>query len=545
MQFKKILVTCALPYANGDIHIGHMLEHIQADIWVRYHRMMGHKVFFICADDAHGTPIMLKAQELKISTEEMIKKIYHKHVLDFTKFNISYDNYYTTHSKENYFFSKLIFNRLNKKNLIKKEIIQQLYDLHYNIFLPDRYVKGDCPQCKSIGQYGDNCEICGAIYSSSNLINPISILSNTKPILRNSEHYFFDLPKFNKILITWINSGVLEKTVSNKVKEWLFSGLKKWDISRDAPYFGFKIPKSINKYFYVWLDAPIGYIGTFKNLCNKNKKLNFDEWWNKNSKTKLYHFIGKDIIYFHSLFWPAMLEGSDFRKPDKLFVHGHVTLNGQKMSKSRGRFITAKLWLKYLDTDSLRYYYASKLSSNINDIDFNPLDFVKNINGDIVNKIVNIAARNAYFINNYFGNNLSKTINMKLYLRFVQKSEIIHNYLKSCKFSHVIKEILMLSDIANRYVDKHKPWLLIKDDAQKKNIQEICSMGINMFRVIMIYMKPIMPNLSQKTEFFLKKKLCFNKIKIPLINRKINKFQKLFERINITNLDKLIKISKR
>ncbi|QJC36333.1 methionine--tRNA ligase [Enterobacteriaceae endosymbiont of Donacia simplex] len=536
---KKMLVTCALPYSNGSIHLGHMLEHIQADIWVRYHRMHGNKIYFICADDAHGTPVMLKSLKLKISPENMINKIYNEHITDLKQFNISYDNYYTTHSNENFFFSKLIFNRLKKGKFIKKKIIQQLYDSIYNMFLPDRFVKGTCPNCFSINQYGDHCENCGTTYSSINLINPISILSNKTPILFNSEHFFFDLPQFFNFLKNWINSGVLNEKIKNKVQEWFILGLKKWDITRDGPYFGFKIPKTINKYFYVWLDAPIGYISTFKNLCD-NKQLNFYEWWKKTSNTELYHFIGKDIIYFHSLFWPAMLEGSNFRKPTKLFVHGHVTLNGYKMSKSKGNFITAKKWLDVLDSDSLRYYYASKLSSDINDIDFNFSDFAYKINGDIVNKIVNLASRNAYFINNYFDDNLSKNIDMSFYLKFVKKSEIIHKYFIECKFSHVIKQIIVLSDIANYYIDKYKPWILIKDNLKKNQVQNICSMGINMFRVIMIYMKPIMPILSKNTELFLKYKLCINNIIFPLINRKINKFKPLFFRINIKDLHKII-----
>ncbi|QJC36745.1 methionine--tRNA ligase [Enterobacteriaceae endosymbiont of Donacia vulgaris] len=536
---KKMLVTCALPYSNGSIHLGHMLEHIQADIWVRYHRMYGNEIYFICADDAHGTPVMLKSLQLKISPESMINKIYNEHIIDLKQFHISYDNYYTTHSNENFFFSKLIFNRLKKGTFIKKKIIKQLYDSVYNIFLPDRFVKGTCPNCFSIHQYSDHCENCGTTYASINLMNPISILSQTTPILCNSEHFFFDLPQFFNFLKNWINSGVLNEKIKNKVQEWFILGLKKWDITRDGPYFGFKIPKTINKYFYVWLDAPIGYISTFKNLCD-NKKLNFYEWWKKTSTTELYHFIGKDIVYFHSLFWPAMLEGSNFRKPTKLFVHGHVTLNGYKMSKSKGNFITAKKWLDVLDPDSLRYYYASKLSSDINDIDFNFSDFVYKINGDIVNKIINLASRNAYFINNYFNNNLSKNINMSFYLKFVKKSEIIHKYFIECKFSHVIKQIIVLSDIANYYIDKYKPWILIKDDLKKNEVQTICSMGINMFRVIMIYMKPIMPILSKKTELFLKYKLCFKNILCPLINRKINKFKPLFFRIHIKDLHKIL-----
>ncbi|QJC29335.1 methionine--tRNA ligase [Enterobacteriaceae endosymbiont of Plateumaris pusilla] len=541
---KKILVTCALPYANGPIHLGHMLEHIQADIWVRYNRMNNNEIYFICADDSHGTPIMLKSKELNISPEKMITQIYKQHVSDFNNFNISYDNYYTTHSNENRLISRSIYLRLKKNKFIKKKIINQLYDDQHHMFLPDRFVKGTCPKCNSLNQYGDNCEICGSTYNSIDLINPISILSNTIPKLRATKHYFFDLPQFTNIIKKWISSGVLQKSVEHKVKEWFTSGLKLWDITRDKPYFGFKIPGSINKYFYVWLDAPIGYISTFKNLCNKNKKLNFKEWWNVNSITELYHFIGKDIIYFHSLFWPAILEGSNFRKPNKLFVHGHVTLNGKKMSKSRGTFITAKNWLKYADSDSLRFYYASKLSLNTDDIDLNLNDFVTKINNSIVNKIVNLASRTSFFINNYFNNTLSKNIDIKLYHNFLEQSKNINNYFQNLQFSHVVQEILKLTDIANRYIDSEKPWLLSKKNYKDLNIQNICSMGINMFRVIITYIKPIMPILSQNSEIFLNKKICFYNLNKPLLGKKINTFKILFKRIDINNLKRIIELSK-
>ncbi|QJC29783.1 methionine--tRNA ligase [Enterobacteriaceae endosymbiont of Plateumaris sericea] len=541
---KKILVTCALPYANGPIHLGHMLEHIQADIWVRYNRMNNNEIYFICADDSHGTPIMLKSKELNISPEKMISQIYKQHVSDFNNFNISYDNYHTTHSDENRLISRSIYLRLKKNKFIKTKIINQLYDDKYHMFLPDRFVKGTCPKCNSLNQYGDNCEVCGSTYSSIDLINPVSILSGTLPKLHATTHYFFDLPQFTNKIKKWISSGVLQKSVEHKVKEWFISGLKLWDITRDEPYFGFKIPGTVNKYFYVWLDAPIGYISTFKNLCNKNKKLNFKEWWNINSITELYHFIGKDIIYFHSLFWPAILEGSNFRKPNKLFVHGHVTLNGKKMSKSRGTFITAKNWLKYVDSDSLRFYYASKLSLNTDDIDLNLDDFVIKINNSIVNKIVNLASRTSYFINRYFNNTLSKNIDIKLYYNFVKQAKNINNYFQNLQFSHVIKEILKLTDIANRYIDNEKPWLLSKKNYTDSNIQNICSMGINMFRVIITYIKPIMPILSKNSEIFLKKKICFYNLDEPLLGKKINTFKILFKRIDIKNLKKIIEISK-
>ncbi len=400
---KKILVTCALPYANGSIHLGHMLEHIQADVWVRYQRMRGHEVNFICADDAHGTPIMLKAQQLGITPEQMIGEMSQEHQTDFAGFNISYDNYHSTHSEENRQLSELIYSRLKENGFIKNRTISQLYDPEKGMFLPDRFVKGTCPKCKSPDQYGDNCEVCGATYSPTELIEPKSVVSGATPVMRDSEHFFFDLPSFSEMLQAWTRSGALQEQVANKMQEWFESGLQQWDISRDAPYFGFEIPNAPGKYFYVWLDAPIGYMGSFKNLCDKRgDSVSFDEYWKKDSTAELYHFIGKDIVYFHSLFWPAMLEGSNFRKPSNLFVHGYVTVNGAKMSKSRGTFIKASTWLNHFDADSLRYYYTAKLSSRIDDIDLNLEDFVQRVNADIVNKVVNLASRNAGFINKRF-----------------------------------------------------------------------------------------------------------------------------------------------
>ncbi|QJC30652.1 methionine--tRNA ligase [Enterobacteriaceae endosymbiont of Macroplea appendiculata] len=536
IKFRKMLVTCALPYANGPIHLGHMLEHIQADIWVRYNRMIGNEVYFICADDAHGTPIMLKAQELKITPVKMIQKIYQQHIDIFKKFYISYDHYHTTHSNENYFFVQLIFKRLKKQKYILKKTVKQLFDKQYNMFLPDRLVQGTCPHCKTIKQYGDYCEQCGS-YTSIHLIDPISIVSNTVPIIKQSEHYFFNLPCFYKMLLSWISSDVLDNNIKNKVLEWFHVGLKLWDITRDKPYFGFNILDDIDKFFYVWLDAPIGYISAFKHFCDINKHICFYEWWKTDTKTELYHFIGKDIIYFHSLFWPAILEGSFFRKPTKIFVHGHVTLNGMKMSKSKKTFITALELLNYVNADSLRYYFASKISNNIDDIDFSLHNITYKINSDIVNKIVNIASRTAYFINTYFHNNLSVNINLDIYLEFINKAKIMHYYYTNRQFSHVINMIIILTDIANSYIDTHKPWLIIKN--QPDITHNVCSLAINMFRVIMIYLKPIVPNLSYKTEIFLKDTLCFKKLSQPLVNHKINKFFILFQRIKIKNINKI------
>ena len=382
---RRILVTCALPYANGSIHLGHMLEHIQADVWVRYQRMRGHEIYFICADDAHGTPIMLKAEQLGITPEQLIDQVKHEHLHDFTGFNISFDNYHSTHSPENRELSELIYHRLKNNGYIRTKVISQLYDPEKQMFLPDRFVKGTCPKCKSPDQYGDNCEVCSATYSPIDLINPKSVISGATPIIKDSEHYFFDLPEFKAMLQDWIRSGSLQAQVANKMQEWFESGLQPWDISRDAPYFGFEIPDAPGKYFYVWLDAPIGYMGSFKNYCDRTPHVSFNDFWQKDSTTELYHFIGKDIVYFHSLFWPAMLEGSQYRKPSNIFVHGYVTVDGAKMSKSRGTFIQANTYLKYLDPDCLRYYYAAKSSAAIDDIDLNLEDFVQRVNSDIVN----------------------------------------------------------------------------------------------------------------------------------------------------------------
>ncbi|CAL4042352.1 methionine--tRNA ligase [Buchnera aphidicola] len=532
---KKILVTCAFPYANGSIHLGHLLEHIQADIWVRYNRMRGHQVYFICADDAHGTAVMLKSKKQNISPEELISNIYQKHKYDFLNFNISYDNYYSTHSKENYDLVKKIFSILSRKNHIKEDVIHQLYDTEENIFLPDRFVKGFCPICKSGDQYGDHCETCGAIYAAKDLIKPISVLSKSIPILRTSIHLFFDLPFFSNMLKKWIFSGILQDSVLNKTKEWFRVGLKKWDISRDKPYFGFQIPNYLNKYFYVWLDAPMGYISTFKNLCKKRIDLDFHEFWNKDSTCELYHFIGKDIIYFHTLFWPAILEAIGFRKPTKIFVHGYVTMHGNKLSKSKNSFMLASDWLKNFDSDSLRYYYACKLSDKIQDIEFDIQKLVKKVNTDIVNKVVNLASRSASFINKiFYGKLAGKLIDMKFYMEFVSASKDIEKYFINRQFSLAIKKIMKFSDIANKYINDQKPWILGKEKYDQLHM--ISSMGINLFRVIMTWLKPVVPSLAERSEFFLKTILTWDGIKNPLLQHKINNFTILYKRIDINKI---------
>ncbi|MGL5387036.1 MAG: methionine--tRNA ligase [Serratia sp. (in: enterobacteria)] len=542
---KKLLVTCALPYANGSIHLGHMLEHIQADIWVRYQRMRGNEVHFICADDAHGTPIMLKAQQMGIPPEEMIAEMSREHQQDFAGFGISYENYHSTHSEENRALSGVIYGRLKENGHIKRRTISQLYDPEKGMFLPDRFVKGTCPKCKSPDQYGDNCEVCGATYSPTELIDPKSVVSGATPEMRDSEHYFFDLPAFSDMLQAWTRSGALQEQVANKMQEWFESGLQQWDISRDAPYFGFEIPDAPGKYFYVWLDAPIGYMGSFKNLCDKRGDLDFDEFWNKDSTTELYHFIGKDIVYFHSLFWPAMLEGSDFRKPTSLFVHGYVTVNGAKMSKSRGTFIKAGTYLKHLDADCLRYYYAAKLSSRIDDIDLNLEDFVQRVNADIVNKVVNLASRNAGFINKRFAGQLADHLaDPALYQTFVDAATSIAQAYASRETSRAIREIMALADLANRYVDEQAPWVVAKAEGRDADLQAICSMGINLFRVLMTYLKPVLPALTERAEAFLNCELSWDGIEQPLLGHQVNTFKALFNRIDLDKVNEMVNASK-
>ncbi|MCX8638729.1 methionine--tRNA ligase [Gilliamella sp. B3172] len=542
---RKILVTCALPYANGAIHLGHMLEHIQADVWVRYQRMRGNEIYFICADDAHGTPIMLKAQQLGITPEQMIDEVKIEHQRDFAGFNISYDNYHSTHSPENREISEKIYKRLKANGYIKTKVISQLFDPEKKMFLPDRFVKGTCPRCKSPDQYGDNCEVCGATYNPIDLINPQSVVSGATPIMKDSEHFFFDLPAFSDMLQAWIRSGTLQDQVANKMQEWFEAGLQPWDISRDAPYFGFEIPDAPGKYFYVWLDAPIGYMGSFLNYCNKHNKPIFDQFWNKDSTTELYHFIGKDIVYFHSLFWPAMLDGSEHRKPSNIFVHGYVTVDGAKMSKSRGTFIQASTYLKHLDPDCLRYYYAAKLSTHIDDIDLNLEDFVQRVNSDLVNKVVNIASRSAGFISKRFGGKLSDNLaEPELYASFVEKSKIIADYFEQRESGKAIREIMALADEANRYIDEKAPWVVAKQEGQDQALQDICSMGIHLFRILMTYLKPVVPSLAQRSEAFLNSQLTWDTIDKPLTGHTINQFKALFNRIDMDKITAMIEETK-
>lgn len=541
-----MLVTCALPYANGSIHLGHMLEHIQADIWVRYQRMRGHQVHFVCADDAHGTPIMLKAQQLGITPEEMIAAVSKEHQADFAGFNISFDNYHSTHSDENRELAELIYGRLQAGGKIKSRTISQLFDPEKSMFLPDRFVKGTCPKCKSPEQYGDNCDSCGATYSPTELIDPKSAVSGATPVMKDSEHFFFDLPQFEKWLAEWVRgSGAIQEEMANKMQEWFESGLQQWDITRDAPYFGFEIPGAPGKYFYVWLDAPIGYMASFKNLCNKRGDIDFDSYWKADSEAELYHFIGKDIAYFHCLFWPSMLEGAGFRKPTKVNVHGYVTVNGAKMSKSKGTFIKASTYLNHLDPECLRYYYAAKLNSRIDDLDLNLDDFVARVNADVVNKLVNLASRNAGFIAKRFGGKLAATCaEPELYAEFANARTAIAEAYESREFSRAIREIMALADKANRYVDDKAPWVIAKQEGADAELQAVCSVGINLFRVLMAYLKPVMPLLAERAEAFLAETLSWDGIEMPLVDHTVAPFKALFSRIEPAKIEAMIEASK-
>ena len=542
---RKILVTCALPYANGSIHLGHMLEHVQADIWVRYQRLRGNEVHFICADDAHGTPIMLKAQQMGVEPEQMIAEVSKEHQADFAGFDIDFSNYHSTHSPENRELASFVYTQLKDKGFITSRTISQLFDPEKEMFLPDRFVKGTCPKCKAEDQYGDNCDNCGETYSPTDLINPKSAVSGATPIMKDSEHFFFDLPQFEDMLKAWTKSGALQDETSNKMQEWFESGLQQWDISRDAPYFGFEIPGEPGKYFYVWLDAPIGYMGSFKNLCDKRDDLDFDEFWNKNSSTELYHFIGKDIVYFHSLFWPAMLDGAGFRKPNNVFVHGYVTVNGAKMSKSKGTFIKAGTYLNHLDPECLRYYYAAKLNNRIDDLDLNLEDFTQRVNSDVVNKIVNLASRNAGFIAKRFDGMLSENFSEpELYAEFVGAATRIGDLYENREYSRAIREITALADKANQYVDEKAPWVVAKQEGKDQELQEICTVGINLFRVLMAYLKPVMPKLTERTEAFLNETLTWESIETPLTNHEVTKFKALFNRIDPVHVAAMVEASK-
>lgn len=530
---RKIVVTSALIYANGTPHLGHMVGYIQADIWVRMQKMLGNDCLYICGSDSHGTPIMIQAEKMGMSPEAMITQIHHEQLQDFNDFYVEFDNYYPTDSMENKELVVDIYQKL--KPHITKRTIKQFFDPEKKMFLPDRFIKGECPNCHAKDQYGDSCEVCGKTYDPTELINPYSTLSGATPITKESEHYFFKLQEFEDFLKDWTKQGHLQEQVSNKLGEWFTDGLREWDISRDAPYFGFKIPDTKDKYFYVWLDAPIGYMASLKNLCSKRKDLNFDDYWAAGSKTELYHFIGKDIIYFHALFWPAILHGAGYRTPNAIFVNGFLTIDGQKMSKSRGTFIKARTYLQHLNPEYLRYYFAAKLSDRIEDLDINFDDFVKRVNSDLVGKFVNIASRCASFINKYFDNKLGtlSSFSKERLLEFSKNGNEISDHFEKLQYSQAIRKIMWLADLANEAIDDGAPWVLIKDLNKKEEAKEICTFGLNAFRILMIYLKPILPATAKEVESFLNiQPLQWKDKDSYLENHSIREFKPLLSRID-------------
>ncbi|MES2675696.1 MAG: methionine--tRNA ligase [Pseudomonadota bacterium] len=550
---RKILVTSALPYANGSIHLGHLVEYIQTDIWVRFQKLRGADCIYVCADDAHGTAIMLKAEQLGLSPEQQIANVKAEHENDFAAFNISFDNYHSTHSDENRELSGMIYERLVANKHIATRSITQAFDPEKQLFLADRYIKGTCPKCKSEDQYGDNCEKCGATYSPMDLLNPKSEISGATPIAKDSEHFFFTLPAFSDFLKSWTRAGHLQDEVANKMAEWLDSGLQEWDISRDAPYFGFEIPGQTGKYFYVWLDAPIGYIASLKNLLDKNATQNATdnadnegwlEYWKSDSTAEVYHFIGKDIVNFHALFWPAMLHSAKLRTPTKICVHGFLTVNGTKMSKSRGTFINARTYLEHLNPEYLRYYFAAKLTSNVDDIDLNLEDFIQRVNSDLVGKVVNIASRTAKFINNAGGVLATEIADIALWQKCVDAGEVIAALYEARDYSKAMREIMALADAANEYIATQEPWKLAKQVGSEAQTQLVCTQGINMFRAILTYLKPVVPSLAVDAEAFLGETLNWHEPISFRSGSKINEFKPLLTRVEKDKVDAMLEGSK-
>lgn len=553
---RKILVTSALPYANGSIHLGHMVEHIQTDIWVRFQKLRGHECYYCCADDTHGTPVMLAAQKQGIAPEDMIAKVREEHLADFTGFFIGYDNYYSTHSPENKQFSQDIYRALKANGKIESRVIEQLFDPEKQMFLPDRFVKGECPKCHAQDQYGDNCEVCGTTYSPTELINPYSAVSGAKPELRESEHFFFKLGECADFLKAWTSGNNphdgkphLQPEALNKMKEWLGEGeettLSDWDISRDAPYFGFEIPDAPGKYFYVWLDAPVGYMASFKNLCDRIG-IDFDEYFKADSQTEMYHFIGKDILYFHALFWPAMLHFSGHRTPTGVYAHGFLTVDGQKMSKSRGTFITAKSYLEQgLNPEWMRYYIAAKLNSKIEDIDLNLQDFISRVNSDLVGKYVNIAARASGFIAKRFEGRLKDVADSELLAKLTAQSEAIAECYESREYAKALRDIMALADIVNEYVDANKPWELAKQEGQDERLHEVCSELINAFTMLTAYLAPVLPKVAENAAKFLNlEAITWANTRETLGEHAINKYEHLMQRVEQKQVDDLIEANK-
>ena len=542
---RQILVTSALPYANGPIHLGHLVEYIQTDIWVRFQKLRGNECWYVCADDAHGTPIMLKARELGLTPEALIERIGKEHQRDFAGFGIGFDNYYTTHSEENRHFAELIYTRLRDGGWIERQTITQAYDEREGMFLPDRYIKGTCPRCGADDQYGDNCEACGASYSPDELKNPVSVVSGQTPVQKESEHYFFRLQDFEPMLREWAASEGLQDEVNNKLQEWFEAGLRAWDISRDAPYFGFEIPDAPGKYFYVWLDAPIGYMASFKDLCNRIG-LDFDAYWGADSKAELYHFIGKDIVYFHALVWPAMLKGAGFRIPTRVCAHGFLTVDGQKMSKSRGTFIMAETYLRHLNPEYLRDYFAGKLGAGVHDLDLNLEDFAQRVNAELVGKLVNIASRCAGFIHKHFEGQLGERLDSpELFRHFSAAAETLSGHYEARAYARVVRDIMALADEANQYIDEQKPWVGIKDPEQQDQVLAVCTTGINLFRVLMLYLKPVLPNICAEAESFLNTPpMQWQDASQPLLSHAINPYKPLATRVDPAAIQAMLEDSK-
>ncbi|MCG7877146.1 MAG: methionine--tRNA ligase [Candidatus Thiodiazotropha taylori] len=545
---RKILITSALPYANGPIHIGHLVEYIQTDIWSRFQKMRGHQCTYVCADDAHGTPIMLRARQEGIEPEALIARVAKEHQADFADFRVDFDNYHSTHSPENQDCANTIYERNRDGGHIVKRTITQAYDPVEKMFLPDRFIKGTCPnpKCGADDQYGDNCEVCGSSYSPAELKNPVSAISGAVPEQRESDHYFFKLADFESMLKEWTGGGHVQSEVSNKLGEWFEAGLQEWDISRDAPYFGFEIPDHPGKYFYVWLDAPIGYMASFRNLCDKTEGLDFDEFWTEGSETELYHFIGKDIIYFHTLFWPAMLHGAGFRTPSAVYAHGFLTVDGAKMSKSRGTFIKARTYLDHLNPEYLRYYFAAKLGSGVDDIDLNLEDFAQRVNSDLVGKVVNIASRCAGFITKRFDGKLADQVTEQtLFNDFVNAGEVIAEHYEKREFSRAVREIMALADRANQYIDEQKPWVVAKEEGKEAVLQAICSDGLNLFRLLIGYLRPILPGTAEMAETFLQiGPLTWEQLRTPLTGHQIGKFKPLMTRVDPKQIEAMLEHSK-
>jgi methionyl-tRNA synthetase len=542
---RKILVTSALPYANGSIHLGHLLEYIQTDIWVRFQKSRGHECHYVCADDAHGTAIMLRAEQEGISSEALIARVSKEHQADFATFGVAFDNYHSTHSEENRHFSELIYTRLRDRGHIATRDIEQMYDPVKGLFLADRFIKGTCPKCKTADQYGDNCEACGATYTPAELIDPVSAISGATPEVRSSTHYFFKLPDFADFLKEWTRSGHVQTQIGNKLQEWFESGLNEWDISRDAPYFGFEIPDAPGKYFYVWLDAPIGYLASFKNLCDRTG-IDFDSYWKKGSEAEVYHFIGKDIVYFHALFWPAMLHGADFRTPTAVNCHGFVTVNGAKMSKSRGTFLKAATYAEHLNPEYLRYYFAAKLTSRVDDLDLNLEDFAARVNADLVGKVVNIASRCAGFVKKLNDGRLSThCAEPELVARFIAAGDAIAEDFEAREFGRAVRKIMELADEANTYIADKEPWVLAKQEGHEGEVLDICSVGINLFRQLMVYLAPVVPAMAEQARQFLKlDSLDWASRHEVLLEHEISKFKPLMTRVERDKIDAMIEASK-